>query len=290
MPNDANKPENRQRQKRAYRPGLTVDGEEILGAHTVVKIDRQRDEPYISSALFFVFREGEANPCVLLTGEEIGRTAHDDYFKLPLSRQNIIKNPSKKYNYKDGSNIDKIIGIWSNPIMERSGDSLPRAWPYVKFKKPTKEGLLMDIIDRTCLRNIYNRRTADRMINEWYKDKEIIPPQEVPPLVKVPTPKERDEWKARTRGLPGSQSNFTPDSATLGRGSVEDRDRTRKNWRNTSYGRGAYNDDTTNRLAILEDNMENLKKMVVAMMAMMKNMQADSATGGPSGMFVPDVA
>ena len=58
-----------------------------------------------------MFKEGEANPYVLLTGKEIGRIAYNDYFKLLLSRQNIIKNPSKKYNYKDGLNIDKIIGI-----------------------------------------------------------------------------------------------------------------------------------------------------------------------------------
>ncbi|KAJ9606518.1 hypothetical protein H2204_015718, partial [Knufia peltigerae] len=102
---------NKVARKPYWEPGMTTDGEKILGHRPFYRTDRKTGVEIMFGVQFVVEQRGSDNPIILLSGTEVGHHATDAYFDLPESKRKDLRHSNRKYSCKDKANFEELLGF-----------------------------------------------------------------------------------------------------------------------------------------------------------------------------------
>ncbi len=161
-----------------WEPGMTTDGEKILGHRPFYRTDRKTGVESMFGVQFVVEQRGSDNPIILLSGTEVGHHATDAYFDLPESKQKDVRFSDRKYSYKDAVNFEELLGF-ATKKMECLTISEPTTrypgYGLVKFRSGET-----DLLSRTALRKMLGKKDADNEIALFFpRPSQLIEPAEV---------------------------------------------------------------------------------------------------------------
>ncbi len=161
-----------------WEPGMTTDGEKILGHRPFYRTDRKTGVESMFGVQFVVEQRGSDNPIILLSGTEVGHHATDAYFDLPESEQKDVRFSDRKYSYKDAVNFEELLGF-ATKKMECLTISEPTTrypgYGLVKFRSGET-----DLLSRTALRKMLGKKDADNEIALFFpRPSQLIEPAEV---------------------------------------------------------------------------------------------------------------
>nr|MDZ8061845.1 hypothetical protein [Nostoc sp. EkiNYC01] len=149
-----------------WEPGMTDDGEKILGYKPYYRTIRKTGKTDLYGVQFVVERRGASNPIVLLSGTEVGNRVKDAYLGLPEDQKNDIRYSDQRYSHEDADRFEELLG-WATKAMASVDISepitrYPPGYGLVKFKTGDN-----DILSRTALRKILGTRDADKEIAKF---------------------------------------------------------------------------------------------------------------------------
>ena len=155
-----------------WRPGLTKNGEKILGWVPYVRrrgiydFDTGKPVHPILKADFVIEKLGHRNRMALITHKELGKRAYEAYMKLPEAQRNDLRRTEWKYADEDPDNFvdkeDERLKAFASK--ETDSDNYPPG--YGQYKR--KDGSEV-IISRTCTRWLFGPEEADCEIQEFFE-------------------------------------------------------------------------------------------------------------------------
>jgi hypothetical protein len=158
-----------------WRPGLTTKGEKIYGMQPYERTSKVTQEKSMDQCFFLVEKKGKQkgqNSMVFEDSERIGPKATHGYLKqLPEGERVDIR--TEKYEY---STADKMGFVEIDDIAVKPGYS-SRVYPAISIRVKYEDGSYK-YPNRTVFRKIWGSARADRMIEDFYNDKELTIPWE----------------------------------------------------------------------------------------------------------------
>lgn len=150
------------------KPGYTAIGQRILGYAPQIRYFRFQKQEVIQSFKFFV-QVNEDNPLRMGTDADLGHPATMAYHNLPEDQKNDVRNSDKRYTRDTPP--DKFQGI-RGVAYDRSRRA---TYVWVRMADET-EADKAHIMTRTALRNWLTPRFADKCIEDFFIQKDDIPP------------------------------------------------------------------------------------------------------------------
>ncbi|KIW09709.1 hypothetical protein PV08_12052 [Exophiala spinifera] len=179
-----------------WEPGLTKDGEKILGYRPFCRRDRRTGVEIMFGVQFVVEQRGSDNPVILLSGTEVGHRATNAYFDLPASERKDIRYSDRKYSYEDVANFEELLGFATKKMECMTLSEPATGYGLVKFKNGET-----DILSRTALRKMLGKKDADDEIKVFAPSSHLIEPPPVKgQLTSGSDGPGKTELRARLRG------------------------------------------------------------------------------------------
>ena len=146
----------------AWRPGLTDQGERILGM-APFEVEGVRGVPSMLRCKFVVEKKGRINPIDFEDAVELGERATRGYLdEIPKSEQVDIRTKMNAYSRKDQQGFDQILGV--TPVYSDSSRIFPPVAIWARWHDDSRK-----LMNRTGFRDIWKSR-ADRMIEDFFLD------------------------------------------------------------------------------------------------------------------------
>jgi hypothetical protein len=150
-----------------WRPGLTAKCERILGMSPFERTDIH-DNTHILRCSFYIEKKGELNPMACEDSGKIGKKATHAYLHdIPQSEQRDLRINKKKYTTADQ---EGFVGI--KAIHAKDGYA-STCFPDTTIWAEYEEGIEDKVLKRSSFRQIWGSHTADRMIEDFYIEKDL---------------------------------------------------------------------------------------------------------------------
>ncbi|KAJ9601899.1 Chaperone protein dnaJ [Cladophialophora chaetospira] len=144
----------------AWRPGLTEQGEKILGM-APFEVDALGGVKSMLRCKFVVEKEGRINPIDFADDVDLGERATRGYlYEIPKSEQVDIRTKMNSYSRRDRANFDKILGV--TPVSSDSSKIHPPIAIWARWKDASKK-----LMNRTGFTQIWGSR-ADGKIEDFF--------------------------------------------------------------------------------------------------------------------------
>ena len=143
----------------AWRPGLTEQGEKILGV-APHEVDAVGGRMANLRCKFVVEKKGRTNPIEFEDDVDLGDRAACGYLDQPKSEQVDIRTKMNAYSRKDQKGFDRILGI--TPVYSDSTRIFPPIAIWARWNDDSRK-----LMNRTGFRDIWKSR-ADRMIEDFF--------------------------------------------------------------------------------------------------------------------------
>ncbi|KAI1406967.1 hypothetical protein F5Y13DRAFT_143209 [Hypoxylon sp. FL1857] len=153
------------------RAGFTILGDEILGYQPMQRRNKvMHGETIIVGFRVFVKVDG-VNPIKVAMGSEIGDAAALAYHHLPEEKKNDVGRSAARYITLSPAEFSKVIGVAWIAGATRS-DRLPPTWVWVALGSDSTKAHIMT---RPTLRQWIGTRLADKYIDSFFVERDIVP-------------------------------------------------------------------------------------------------------------------
>jgi len=155
---------------KVWVPGLTRKLEKILGMIPVTTKDIH-GKAIIRSCSFLVEKLGQENPMVLEDAHTVGPEATKGYLdRLKPDEQNDVRSAARTYSPADREGFVRIKAVaWKHGYSEKV------FWPSYVWAQ-YGENIPDKFLNRTSLRHIWPPHVADRMIEDFFLEKNLDVP------------------------------------------------------------------------------------------------------------------
>ncbi|CAM1508781.1 Fc.00g056290.m01.CDS01 [Cosmosporella sp. VM-42] len=163
-------PQPQTRRLQGFKPGYTSLGDRILGCKVYWKWSVIENKKNVTKVKLFI--ERDENPKRIIVTSDIGDQAARDYYNLPENEKNDVSTrleTMRKMGPQDFLTITRVG--WVEPVYppERG---YPETWISVEMKDDEREFIL----NRTALREFLRPSRADKLIDDFCVNNDIVPP------------------------------------------------------------------------------------------------------------------